>query len=67
MKLRWHIIRNKVTVEAIKQYREAHGCGLYEARNAITNHTETLQYFNESAEQWVDVPTVVTELEPDLN
>lgn len=67
MKLRWHVVRNKVTVQTIKDYQEIHGCGIYQAKNALINQTKTLQYFDEEGDEWVDIPTVVTEIEPDLN
>lgn len=67
MKLRWHIKRNKVTAQTIKDYQEIHGGGIIQAKNKLMKQTHDLEYYNEDTGNWEVIPTVLTEIEPDLS
>lgn len=66
MQLRWHVKRNKVTVQTIKDYQEIHGCGINQAKHNLMKQTQDLEYYDEKEEVWKVVPTVLTETIPDL-
>lgn len=66
MELRWHVKRNKVTVQTIKDYQEIHGCGIIQAKNNLMQQTQDLEYYDEKEEAWKVVPTVLTETIPDF-
>lgn len=58
-RVRWLQEYYEATREEIVAYRDEHECGFVEAKLALQPHIDpVLQYWDEVADVWIEVPTV---------
>ena len=61
--LRWHVVKNKVTVDDVKRYQQEHGTSSMESKRILENKEQRLEYRSSPETEWIPVPVVVTELD----
>lgn len=58
-RMRWLQLHYECTSADVMTYRDSHDCTLVEANQALQPRLEpVLQYFDEDAQFWTDVPTM---------